>query len=121
MMQTLLVRGCCTTRGAVSFWAAMFLLFYGAGLLLGRIWPEVERYGDTTILIALAAACFANFARNRTLHCGLTGPLFLLAAIVAMFVEAGFWNVQETILWALVLGGVTVAFLIEWRTVGRKA
>jgi hypothetical protein len=40
-------------------------------------------------LAAFGAAWFINFGRNRTLHCGLTGPIFMLATIVAATVEAG--------------------------------
>jgi len=101
----------------MCFWTAMFVLFYGAGLLLGMVWPAVRHYQDTVILIALAAACFVNFRRNRTLHCRLTGPLFLVGAIVAMLAEAGIWGVDQAALWGVLLVGVSLAFLIEWRTV----
>ena len=72
------------------------------------------------LLAALGAACSINFGRNRTLHCGLTGPLFVVAAIVAIMMEAGVWRVNEGALWGVVLVGVGLAFLIEWRVVGRQ-
>lgn len=105
----------------MCFWTVVFVLFYGAGLLLGTVWPAVRHYPDTVILIALAAACFVNFHRNRTLHCGLTGPLFVVGAIVAMLAEAGIWRVDQSALWGIVVVGVGMAFLIEWRTVGRNS
>ena len=71
-------------------------------------------------LVALAAACFVNFGRNRTLHCGITGPLFVTAAIVALLGEAGVWNIDENILWRVVLAGVLLAFIAEWRLAGRQ-
>lgn len=119
-MKTRFAHACCTTPAAAGFWAAMFFLFYAAGLLVARFWPKLQRYGDTMILVALGAACFVNFGRNRTLHCGLTGPLFALAAIVAVSIEAGLWNIDEAILWGVVLAGVALAFLIEWRVAGRR-
>ncbi len=30
----------------------------------------------------MAIGCAANWLRNRTLHCAITGPLFLIAALV---------------------------------------
>jgi hypothetical protein len=99
------------------FWCASFAVFFGISLLLGRMWPDLQQYGDTTLLVALAAACFVNFGRNRTLHCGLTGPLFLIAAVVALLIEAGIWGVDHDVLWGVVLIGVALAFLIEWWTV----
>ena len=113
-------QSCCTSPAAMWFWAAAFAVVYGIGLLMRSTWPVFEPYADTLLLVALGAACFINFGRNRTLHCGLTGPLFLAAAIVAALIEAGIWEVSEEALWAVVLVGVALAFLIEWRTVGRE-
>jgi hypothetical protein len=114
-------QGCCTTPSAMCFWAAAFVLFYGAGLLLGAVWPAVRHYQDTVLLVALAAACFVNFHRNRTLHCVITGPLFLVGAIVVMLAETGILRVDLSALWGVVLLGVGLAFVIEWRTVGRNS
>jgi hypothetical protein len=119
MKRHTLAQGCCTTPSAMCFWTAMFVLFYGAGLLLGAVWPAVRHYQDAVTLTALAAACFVNFYRNRTLHCRLTGPLFLAGAIVALLADARIWRVNQSVLWSVVLFGVGAAFVIEWRTVGR--
>jgi hypothetical protein len=118
MKPAVLARGCCTTPAAMCFWAAMFVLIYGAGLLLRSAWPAVQPFGDTLILVALAAACVINFGRNRTFHCGMTGPLFILAAVAAALIEAGTWRFDMAIVWGVVLLGVGIAFFIEWRTVG---
>ena len=112
---------CCTSPAAMWFWTAAFVVLYGIGLFARSTWPVFEPYGDTLLLAALGLACFINFGRNRTLHCGLTGPLFLLAAVVALLIEAGVWGVNEEVLWGVVLVGVALAFLIEWRVVGRQA
>jgi hypothetical protein len=104
----------------MSFWAAAFVALYGLGLIARSTWPALEPYADTLLLAALGLACFINFGRNRTLHCGLTGPLFLIAAVVALLMEAQVWNVDEGALWGLVLLGVALAFLLEWRAVGRQ-
>src|SRR6266849_9101915 len=96
-------QGCCTTPSAMCFWTAAFVLFYGAGLLLGTVWPVVRQYKDTVLLLSLAAACFVNFHRNRTLHCALTGHLFVVGAIVAALAEAGTWRVDLSAVWGVVL------------------
>ena len=121
MKPGVLARSCCTTPAAMCFWAAMFVLIYGAGLLLRSAWPAVQPFGDTLILVALAAACVINFGRNRTLHCGMTGPLFLLGAVAAAFIEAGTWQFDMAIVWGVVLLGVGISFIIEWRTVGQQS
>jgi hypothetical protein len=101
------------------FWAAMFVLIYSASLLLRSFWPAMRPFGDTLILVALAAACVVNFGCNRTVHCGITGPLFLLGAVAAALIEGGAWQFDMAIIWGVVLVGVAIAFIIEWRTVGQ--
>lgn len=119
MKPGVLARSCCTTPAAMCFWAAMFVLIYGAGLLLRSAWPPIQPFGDTLILVSLAAACVINFSRNRTLHCGMTGPLFLFGAVAAAFIEAGAWQFDMAIVWGVVLLGVGISFIIERRTVGQ--
>ena len=109
---------CCTSPTAMWFWAAAFVVMYVIGLFARSTWPVFEPYADTLLLAALGLACFINFGRNRTLHCGLTGPLFLIAAVVAFLMEAEVWDVNEDALWGLVLIGVALSLLIEWRAVG---
>jgi hypothetical protein len=120
MARFTLSQTCCTSPAAMWFWAAAFVALYGFGLVARSTWPVFEPYADTLLLAALGVACFINFDRNRTLHCALTGPLFLIAAVVAFLMEARVWNVNEEALWGLVLVGVALAFLIEWRAVGRQ-
>jgi hypothetical protein len=119
MKPGLLARGCCTTPAAMGFWAAMFVLIYGVGLLLRSVSPVIEPFGDTVILVALAAACVINFSRHRTLHCGITGPLFVLGAVAAGLIEADAWRLDMAIVWGVILLGVGIAFVIEWRILGR--
>jgi hypothetical protein len=119
MERQLLGRSCCTSPAAMCFWTAMFVLIYGAGLLLTSALPAIRPFGDTLILVALAAACLITFSRHRTLHCGITGPLFLLGAAAAGSIEAGVWRFDRAVVWGLILVGVGIAFVIEWRTVGR--
>ena len=120
MARPTLARTCCTTPSAMCFFAAVFLVLYGVGLFLGTVWPALQQYDQTLILAALGVACFINFGRNRTLHCAITGPVFLLSALVATLAEAGIWSVNPTALWGLVLAAVGLAFLVEWRTVGGR-
>ena len=111
---------CCTTTPvAMGFWGVAFLLVYGAGLLAGSFWPAVGHYGDTVILASLGVACFANFARHRTLHCGLSGPVFVLGALGAAAVEAGVLDLDLRLVCGIVLAAVAGALFIEWRTAGR--
>ena len=103
---------CCTTPAAMCFWAAAFVVLYGAGLVLTSVWPSLDPYGDTLLLAELGTACFINFGHNRTLHCGITGPIFILAAVVVGLIEAGAWAVDMSAVWGFVLIAVGIAFVI---------
>jgi hypothetical protein len=94
---------CCTTPAAMCFWAAAFVVLYGACLVLRSVWPSLEGYGDTPLLAALGTACFINFGRNRTLHCGITGPIFILGAVAVGLIEAGAWAFEQSAVWGFVL------------------
>jgi hypothetical protein len=104
----------------MGFWAAAFVVLYGVALLLASVWSSLGPYGDTLILAALGTACFINFSRNRTLHCGITGPIFLIGAVAAALIESGRWRADLSIVWGVVLLGVGFAFVVEWRTTGRN-
>lgn len=106
---------CCTTPGALCFWGATFMVLYGAGLLTFSLWPSLWLFDQALVLAALGVACVVNFGVNRTFHCGITGPLFLVAAGVVAMGEAGFWNVNITMVWALLLIGIGGAAFLEWR------
>lgn len=121
MKRQTLAQACCTTPSAICFWAAIFLLVYGSALLLGTLWPSLLQYGDTLILAAMGAACSINFIRNRTVHCAITGPLFLAGAAVAFLIEAGGWTLNQSALWGVMLVGIGSAFLVEWRLAGGQS
>ena len=104
----------------MCFWGVTALLIYGAGLVLGAVWPAIRTLPSTLILFAMGGACVINYARNRTLHCVITAPVFLLAAVVMALSEARIWHVSDALLWGFVLVAVAIAFLIEWRTVGGR-
>jgi hypothetical protein len=120
MLEFLVGRAGTTTPAAMGFWGVAFLLVYGTGLLAGSFSPAVGHYGDTLILTSLGLACFANFTRHRTLHCGLSGPISVLGALVAVTVEAGVWDLDLRLMWGIVLAAVAGALLIEWRTAGQQ-
>ena len=110
------LRSCCaTTPSSACFWTIVFLLAYGATLVLRSVWAALDRFGDALLLTALGAACVLNAARNRTYHCVLTAPLFLVAAIVAALADAGIWHIRSGLLWGTVIVGVGGAFVAEWR------
>jgi hypothetical protein len=75
--------------------------------------PLQHATSAVTCLLAMAIACFANAFKNRTYHCVLTGPLFLIAAILLL--SSDLTHVKPALVWVVVLIGTGVAFLLECR------
>lgn len=106
---------CCTSPTALCLWAAAFLIVYGAGLLAGELWPALGGFDQTLVLVAIGIACLVTFGITRTFHCGITGPLFLVAAAAVALDEAGLWVVNLSMVWALLMMGLGAAAFVEWR------
>lgn len=106
---------CASSPSSMCFWTAVFVVAYGALLLLRSAWPVLNAYPSTLLLTALGVACLVNAARNRTYHCYLTAPLFLVAAAAAALREAHVWPIPSHLLWGAVTLGVVIAFVAEWR------
>ena len=84
------------------------------------IWPAFEPYADTLLLVLSRGHASSTSVETVRSTAASQGPCFWVAAIVAALMEAGIWNVDENALWSVVLVGVALAFLIEWRAVGRQ-
>ena len=108
---------------AMCYWFAASLFAWGVLSFIGLYWlPLRPRKSAATILFAMAIGCAANWRRNRTPHCGITGPLFLIAAVVFLLSDMSTGpHVNSLLVWPFVLIGVGVAFLLEWRYAQRFA
>jgi hypothetical protein len=99
----------------MCYWFAASLVGWGVLSLVGIYWRSLHASSAATILFAMAIGCVANWLRNRTFHCAITGPLFLVAAVVFLLSEVSRVHVNSLLVWPLVLIGVGIAFLLEWR------
>lgn len=89
--------------------------------LIGIFWFPLHAPSPSACLFAMAIGCFANWGRNRTLHCAITGPLFLIAGILFLLSGERLLDVKASWVWELVLLGTGIAFLLEWRYAKRAA
>ena len=112
---------CCSSPAAICYWCATSLIAWGVLSLIGLYWRPLHALSPTTILLAMAIGCVANWLRNRTLHCVITAPLFLLAAIVFLMSDVNLVHVNDRLVWPFVLLGLGTAFLVEWRYAQRSA
>ena len=105
---------CCSSWQSLCFWGCAFVAFYAAALL-AIYWLHLENYQLSALFAALGLACVANAVRNRTFHCVITGPFFLLVALAFALNMAGVWKIPASGLWATVVIVVCAALLLERR------
>ena len=106
---------CCTSPAATCYWFAVSLIAWGVLSFIGIYWPPLRAMSAATMLFAMAIGCIANWLRNRTLHCAITGPLFLIAALVFLLSDVTETHVNSLLVWPFIVIGVGIAFLLEWR------
>lgn len=112
-------RSCCTTPSAILFWGVMFLVLYSLALWARSAWPAIAPYGDTLLLVALGLACGQLRSQSHAALRSHGSALFLIAAVLAALAEAGLWRASRSLIWGVVLIGVAVAFVVEWRVAAR--
>jgi hypothetical protein len=69
----------------------------------------------------MAIGCLANWLRNRSFHCAITGPLFLIGGVMFLLSGVRMIHVDTRWVWPVLLIGIGVAFLLEWRYGKRPA
>jgi hypothetical protein len=115
------VGACCTSPAAMGYWLIVSLMAWGVLSLIGIYWRPLHASPEAACLFAMAIGCGANWHRNRSFHCAITGPLFLVGGIVFLLSGAGMIHVNTSWVWLFVLIGVGIAFLLEWQYTKRSA
>jgi hypothetical protein len=105
----------------MCYWLAASLMAWGVLGLAGIYWYPLHWNSASTILFAAGIGCVANWLRNRSFHCMLTGPLFFLTAILFLMGSLRVTRVNVNLVWSLLLVGTGLAFLLEWKYSKRPA
>ena len=66
----------------MCYWFTVSLMAWGVLSLIGIYWRPLRSIVSGFCLFAMAIGCLANWLRNRSFHCAITGPLFLIAGVV---------------------------------------
>ena len=115
------VEACCTSPAALCYWFAVSLIAWGVLSFVGIYWRPLHTSSGAACLFAMAVGCLANWFRNRSFHCAITGPLFLLAGVVFLLSDARVAGVHTKWVWPIVVIGTGIAFLLEWTYAKRRA
>lgn len=111
---------CCTSPTAICYWFAGSLVAWGILGIAGLYCYPLHWQSAATILFAAGIGCIANWRKNRSFHCAITSPLFLLAGLAFLLKDVGVARVNANLLWSLVCIGTCLAFLLEWKYVKRS-
>jgi hypothetical protein len=112
---------CCSSPASICYWFVASLVAWGLLSLFGIFWHPLHASSASTILFAMAIGCAANWRRNRTFHCAISGPVLLVSACVFLLSGVTAYRVNVFWVWIFVLTGVGVAFLLQWRYARRPA
>ncbi len=115
------VEACCSSPAAICYWFIVSLIAWGVLAFMGIYWHPLHASSGAACLFAVAIGCLANWLKNRSFHCVITGPLFLIAGAAFLLAGMGVLRVSAPLVWRFVLIGVVIAFLLEWRYAKRSA
>jgi hypothetical protein len=103
------VEACCSSPATICYWFMVSLMAWGVLSLIGIYWRPLHASSAVSCLFAMAIGCMANWYKNRSLHCTITGPLFLIGGITFLLSR------RDTLwVWPVLLVGIGIAFLLEW-------
>jgi len=105
----------------MCYWFIVSLVTWGVLSLIGIHWHTLHTSPAAACLFAMAIGCLANWLKNRSFHCAITGPLFLVAGFVLLLSGVRMVHFNARWVWLFVLVGIGIAFLLEWRYAKRSA
>ena len=82
--------------------------------VLGAFAPTLRPFLWTPALLLAGGACVANAATCGRLHCYMTGPLYLLAALATVLVSLEVVSIPWSSIGFGVVGGTVLAYVPEW-------
>jgi hypothetical protein len=112
---------CCSSPAALCYWFIVSLIAWGALSLIGIYWRPLHAPSAAACLFAMAFSCVANWLKNRSFHCAITGPLFLIAGVTFLLAGVFAIRMNTVLVWRFVLIGTAIAFLLEWKYAKRSA
>ena len=106
-------KGCSTNdltgqKTAWLFWyAPILLVIVGSSWSRGRVWLWIPAF------LAMGIGCLANAARCGRVHCYITAPLFLLAAVFVALSALGIVSLHPDLFLIVVSGACCLAMCVE--------
>ena len=110
---------CCSSPVTLCYWFVVSVLAWALLSLIEIYWPPLQA-PRAACLFAMAIGCAANWIKNHSLHCIITGPLFFVAGLGFLLSGAGFIRFNAFWVWPIIGVGVGISFLLEWQRTKRS-
>jgi hypothetical protein len=104
---------CCSSPATLCYWFVVSLLVWGLLGIIAIYWYPL-RSPWAACLFAMSIGCLANWIKNHSLHCIITAPLFLVAGVAFLLAGIGAIRFKIVWVWAFVVAGTAIAFVMEW-------
>ena len=114
------VAACCSSPATMCYWFVISVAAWGVLSLIGIYWHPLHASSAVACLFAMAIGCLANWFKNHSFHCAITGPLFMIAGALFLASEVDIIQINESWLWSCVVVGVGISFLLEWMYARRR-
>jgi hypothetical protein len=114
------MEACCSSPATICYWFIVSLITWGVLSLIGIYWRPLHAPSAGACLFAMAIGCLANWRKNRSFHCAITGPLFLIGGVAFLLTGLCVIHVNTFLMWRFLLIGIGIAFLLEWRCAKRS-
>jgi hypothetical protein len=96
------LRACCSSPAAIRYWLIVSLMVWGILSLVGIYWHPLHASSAVTCLFAMAIGCLANWFKNRSFHCAITGPAFLIGGVTFLLSGLRIIDVNTGWVWPFV-------------------
>jgi hypothetical protein len=107
-------QACCSSLTSIGYWCCTSLLAWGGLSLIGIYWYPLHGSAAATVCLAVAIGCIVNWLKNRTLHCGITAPLFAIAGTLFLLSDMRLIAIAPAVVWLPVAVVTGLSFLLEW-------
>lgn len=105
----------CASRDLLcSPWACVLWCLPTAMLVVGFYWPAGRVWLWIPALVVAGSGCIVNAGRCGRLHCYITGPFFLLAAVYVVLAEFHLVPLQPGRFLLVVFVVSVAAYLVEF-------
>ena len=111
---------CCSSPAAVRYWLCATICSWAILSLIGASGNRSTRHLQSQFCSPCPQDASPIGFANRTYHCFIDGPLFLIAGGLFLLRVTGLAHFPSWAIWFPLFVGVSISFWLEWRISGQR-